>query len=539
MNKTASIATALIACCSLLHAQEKISNIISQDGERWYGAYTAKAFNGTPLDQIVFQPYPEEYATKDLRYDNNSNQAAPLLISNRGRYLWSDYPFAFSFHEGNIRLVSDHEVIQVQQSEGTTLRHAYLAAMQTHFPPSGKTPAEELFTMPQYNTWIELNYHQSQTDVLHYAEAIVKNHFPSGVFMIDDQWCHDYGSLDFEKTVFPDAKAMVAQLHDMGFKVMVWVSPFITLDSPQFRQLRDLDALVKVKGTDDPARVRWWNGYSACLDLTKESALNWFKGKLRALQTIYGIDGFKMDAVDFDFYTSKSPVFSNDDTNTTPQAQCEAYTRLAAEFPLSELRASWKGGNVPVSQRLQDKSASWDDLKLIIPDMVSAGLIGYTFTCPDMIGGGLLGTFDDIEHFDQEMFIRSAQAQVMMPMMQFSVAPWRILDARHLAICQQMADLHKSFGPEIMAMARQSATDGEPIVRHMEYQFPGQGFESCNDQYVLGGKYIVAPMLNPGTIRSVKLPKGTWIDEQGKKYRGGRSYIIEVQLERLPYFTRQ
>lgn len=538
MNKTASIATALIACCSLLHAQEKISNIISQDGERWYGAYTAKAFNGTPLNQIVFQPYPEEYATKDLRYDNNSNQAAPLLISNRGRYLWSDYPFAFSFHEGNIRLVSDHEVIQVQQSEGTTLRHAYLAAMQTHFPPSGKTPAEELFTMPQYNTWIELNYHQSQTDVLHYAEAIVKNHFPSGVFMIDDQWCHDYGSLDFEKTVFPDAKAMVAQLHDMGFKVMVWVSPFITLDSPQFRQLRDLDALVKVKGTDDPARVRWWNGYSACLDLTKESALNWFKGKLRALQTIYGIDGFKMDAVDFDFYTSKSSVFVNDDTNTTPQAQCEAYTRLAAEFQLSELRASWKGGNVPVSQRLQDKGASWDDLKLIIPDMVSAGLIGYTFTCPDMIGGGLLSTFDDIEHFDQEMFIRSTQAQVMMPMMQFSVAPWRILDARHLAICQQMAELHRSFGAEIIDMARRSAVDGEPIVRHMEYQFPGQGFERCNDQYVLGGKYIVAPMLNPGTSRTVRLPKGTWIDEQGKKYRGGRTYTIEVPLERLPYFTK-
>lgn len=531
--------TLLLGSSSFMQAQEKISHITSQQGEKWYGAYTAKAFNGTPLDQIIFQPYPAEFKQKDLRYDNNSNQASPLLISNQGRYLWSEYPFAFSLHEGNIQLVSDHEQISVQQSEGNTLRDAYLAAMRSHFPASGKTPAEELFTMPQYNTWIELNYHQSQEDVLKYAHAIIDNGFPAGVFMIDDQWCHDYGSLDFEKTVFPNARDMVKELHDLGFKVMVWVSPFITLDSPQFRQLRDMGALVKVKGTDDPARVRWWNGYSACLDLTNESALKWYRGKLKALQDNYGIDGFKMDAVDFDFYTSKSPVFVNDDTNTTPQAQCEAYTRLASEFPLSELRASWKGGNVPVSQRLQDKSASWDDLKIIIPDMVSAGLLGYTFSCPDMIGGGLLGTFENIENFDQELFIRSAQAQVLMPMMQFSVAPWRILDAYHLGLCQKMAQMHRDFADEIMTMARQSAKDGEPIVRHMEYQFPGQGFSSCDDQYVLGGKYIVAPMLDPGTTRTVRLPKGQWQDETGRKYKGGKTYTIDVPLDRLPYFVKK
>lgn len=538
MKKITFILFALALSMNML-AKEFSTTVTSKTGEVWYGAYTAKAFNGTPLDQITFQPFPAEYAQKDLRYDNNSNQASPLLLSNKGRYIWSEHPFAFSLHEGNLQFVSDVEPLSAVQSEGTTLRDAFIAAMKKHFPAQGRIPDELLFTAPQYNTWIELNYHQNQADVLRYAQAIVDNHFPVGVYMIDDQWCIDYGSLDFDPAKFPDPKAMVEKMHAMGFKVMVWISPFITMDSPQYRQLKDLDALVKVKGTDVPARVRWWNGYSACLDLTNESALKWYRGKLKALQDNYGIDGFKMDAVDFDFYTSKSPVFVNDDTNTTPQAQCEAYTRLASEFPLSELRASWKGGNVPVSQRLQDKSASWDDLKIIIPDMVSAGLLGYTFSCPDMIGGGLLGTFENIENFDQELFIRSAQAQVLMPMMQFSVAPWRILDAYHLGLCQKMAQMHRDFADKIIAMARQSAQDGEPIVRHMEYQFPGQGFASCDDQYVLGGKYIVAPMLDPGTTRTVRLPRGIWIDENGKKYKGGKTYTIEVPLERLPYFVKK
>lgn len=45
------------------------------------------------------------------------------------------------------------------------------------------------------------------------------------------------------------------------------------------------------------------------------------------------------------------------------------------------------------------------------------------------------------------------------------------------------------------------------------------------------------PMLEPGTSRQVTLPAGRWIDEKGKKYRGGKSYVIDVPLDRIPVFT--
>jgi alpha-glucosidase len=73
----------------------------------------------------------------------------------------------------------------------------------------------------------------------------------------------------------------------------------------------------------------------------------------------------------------------------------------------------------------------------------------------------------------------------------------------------------------------------------MEYAFPNEGFESSDDQYMLGEKYLVAPVLEKEMSRTVKLPKGAWVDETGKKYKGGQTVTIDVPLNRLPYFIRQ
>ena len=522
-----------------MYAYEYVSHVYSLEGEVWYGAYTAKAYCNTPFDKIQFQPYPSEFAKKDLSRDNNGNQAAPLLMSNVGRYIWSDEPFAFELKQGNLLLYSNHEKIIAVQA-GTCLRDAYVEAMRKHFPPTGQTPDMLMFKMPQYNTWIELGRNQNQKDILKYATDIIENGFPTGVFMVDDQWAKDYGCFEFDPIKFPDPKAMVNELHGKGFKIMLWLTPFVSPDGEEFKEMLAKGGLVLEQGSGRPAIIKWWNGYSACLDLTKEVTVNWLREKLKTLQETYGIDGFKFDAVDFDFYTGGSAVFPNKESNVKGYEQSEIYTRLGAEFAFSEMRASWKNGNQPMAQRLQDKGYSWDELKLLIPDMLSAGLIGHHYTCPDMIGGGLLGTFENIDYtkFDQSLMIRSAQNQALMPMMQFSVAPWRVLDEEHLNLCREAALLHSRMGDYIYGLAQKAAINGEPIVRHMEYAFPHQGFLSCNDQYMLGDKFLVAPMVEKGMKRTVILPRGKWKDEQGNKYKGGRTIQITVPLGRLPYFER-
>lgn len=542
--KNVLLAFVFIFVATSLHAEKFTSEIKPLDGEKWYGAYTAKAYCNTPLKDLTLQPYQANEKKKDLAIDNRGNQAAPVLMSNKGRYVWSDQPFAFEFKDGTLIIHSDFEKINPVAS-GKTLREAYTGAMKKHFPPSGKTLNPLMYKMPQYNTWIELGTNQNQKDLLKYTEGVIKNGFPIGVFMIDDGWANHYGNFEFDPTTFPDPKGMMDTIHAKGFKVMLWLTPFVSPDSREFKELAKLKGLVMKEDGKRPAIIKWWNGYSACLDLTNPKSTDWLRSKLKSLQLRYGIDGYKFDAADFDFYSAfavrGSSAFPSEATNTKGTKQAEAYAKLGAEFDFNEFRASWKMGNQPLAQRLQDKQYSWDELKLIVPDMVSAGLIGQAYTCPDMIGGGLLSTFENIDYakFDQELMIRSAQLQVMMPMMQFSVAPWRVLDAKHLKICRDAALLHAKMGDYIYELAQKTAKEGEPIVRHLEYAFPNQGFDSCDDQFMLGDKYLVAPMIVKGTTRDVRLPKGNWVDELGKKYKGGQTVKIDVPLERLPYFMLQ
>ena len=54
---------------------------------------------------------------------------------------------------------------------------------------------------------------------------------------------------------------------------------------------------------------------------------------------------------------------------------------------------------------------------------------------------------------------------------------------------------------------------------------------------MLGSKFLVAPVVKMGEReRTVLLPKGRWIDEKGKIYKGGEEILIQVPLSRIPYF---
>lgn len=509
-------------------AQKFTSDIQPLAGERWWGGMVAL---GSQM------PFEGDLRLYDLSAENLNNQNVPLLLSSAGRYVWSDRPFSFKVEKGVIMLHSDQEELVPVQA-GTTLKEAYLTACKAHFPPSGTLPDSLFFSMPQYNTWIELVYNQNQEDIMAYARNVIENKFPVGVFMIDDNWQKYYGNFDFKPERFSDPKGMIDDLHAMGFRIMLWICPFVSPDSPEFRELQQKGYLIRQKGTDNAAIIPWWNGYSACYDLSNPEATEHLKQKLRHTQEVYGVDGFKFDAGDISHFTN--PEFEFFDKTATSVDMCRYWAKVGLDFPVNEYRAGWQMGGEPLVQRLGDKDYSWGALGQLIPDMISAGLLGYAYTCPDMIGGGQFGSFLNIDpsKFDQELIVRSCQVHAMMPMMQFSVAPWRILDKEHLEICRTYAVWHEQLGGYILSMARHAAQTGEPILRHMEYAFPHQGFATCKDQFMLGDKYLVAPVITKGNKRTVRLPKGSWKDDTGRKHRGPATLEIDAPLERLPWFEK-
>ncbi|MDU1891826.1 MAG: glycoside hydrolase family 31 protein [Dysgonomonas sp.] len=497
--------------------------------EYWWGAYVSM---GSQM------PFIKSVREADLEKDNKANQSAAFFLSNKGRYIWSSQPFSFEIKERAIVIKSGYEDVKVIEA-GKTLKEAYLTACKSHFPPTGTLPDPLFFSKPQYNTWIELMYNQNEDDIVKYAQSIVDNGFPTGVLMIDDNWQRYYGNFDFRAEKFRDPKGMIGKLHAMGFKVMLWISPFVSPDSAEYRELSKKGYLIKAKGSKSPAIIDWWNGKSACYDLTNPEAFDYFVAILKNMQKEYGVDGFKLDAGDVSFYNTDTQDFYNN--KATGADQSRAWAKVGVEFSFNEYRACWQMQGQPLVQRLSDKNYSWGSLRLLIPDMIAAGLLGWAYTCPDMIGGGEFSSFlnKKSDEFDQALIVRSAQVHTLMPMMQFSVAPWRILDANNLEIVRQMAHLHEKMGSYILDLAKESSIMGEPIIRHMEYEFPNEGFAECKDQFMLGNKYLVAPILSKDNKRTVKLPKGKWVDDKGKNYKGGKGYDLDIAIDRLLYFEKR
>lgn len=152
------------------------------EGEKWWGG---------AINDGVIMPFEDEYSYN--MYGNlKGNQAQPLLLSNKGRVIWSETPFGFSVNNNQISL-SGNEMFSISD-RSKNLPEAYAYASKNYFPPNGKMPDALLFQQPQYNTWIELTYDQNQKDILTYANAIIGNGFPPGVLMIDDNWQEAYGT---------------------------------------------------------------------------------------------------------------------------------------------------------------------------------------------------------------------------------------------------------------------------------------------------------------------------------------------------------
>ena len=493
----------------------------------------------------------------DLRLDNYSHQSLSFLCSDKGRVVWCDEPVGVKISGGEIRLESDKREIIVKEDVARNLGEAFRYASKTWFPPTGENPELLYFSAPQYNTWIELTYHQNENDILAYAKSMLDNGLPPGIFMIDDTWQLDYGEWHFDPQRFSDPKEMMDKLHAMGYKVLLWMCPFVSMDSPAFRRIAFGSNPNDVKGypvkggfllsskaigihrVPPAAAVPWWNGYSALLDFTHPNAVAWFTEQLERLVKDYGADGFKFDGGGVEFYSSVRGNFLANDVTVSPAAQSALYGDFAVKYKGSEYRNGFGFAGKPVIMRLHDKAHSWEAVARLIPDMLAAGFVGCPFICPDMIGGGEWTAFLPGAPFDPELFIRSAQIHALCPMMQMSASPWRVLSKEYQCIFKQTVELRQKFAPRFVELAKASAKTGEPMMRNMEYCFPGMGYADVKDQFMMGDDLLVAPVVEKGaTSRTVILPPGRWKADDDQIYEGSASITISAPIDRLPYFEK-
>jgi alpha-glucosidase len=73
----------------------------------------------------------------------------------------------------------------------------------------------------------------------------------------------------------------------------------------------------------------------------------------------------------------------------------------------------------------------------------------------------------------------------------------------------------------------------------LEYQYPRLGFANCDDEYMFGGEWLVAPVVKSGAPRMVRLPRGSWREyRSGRVFRGPRVIEFDTSDGGVPIFQR-
>lgn len=498
------------------------------ENEYWYGGVVRHGVN-MPLTKDIEYFYE---AGETIEGDSYSG----FFVSNAGRFFDVSGDCRIQIKDGAFKVEYDRELRL--ESGYSDLKGAYYAAAKYFKKDEIKVPRDLLF-YPQFCTWTEMGVDVSEEKILAYAQTIVDKKFPHGALLIDDGWMAEYGDWSFDERKFKNPKAMIKKLKSLGFKVMLWLVPFVSDSADSYKILEQENGLIKTAdGT--VLKRKWWNGKAAILDLTNPFVFKWLKDKLDALMTKYGIDGFKFDGGGARFYQDDYVTYASADSI----GQSQAWSELAMLYEYSELKecVGYSGRHAIV--RLNDKRRNWDrteGLGALVPDMIQAGLCGYLYTCADMIGGGQISDFWPGKTFnDNEVIKRYCECSALMPCMQYSHGYWKKDRAVEKEFVR-FAMLHVEYKEYLEALIDEAEKNNTPIVRSLEFEFPHQGFEREMDVFMLGSSYLVAPVIvkNQETKKLV-LPKGYQWEyvPTGEIYGGGSQVEVSAPIGVLPYFKK-
>lgn len=523
-------------CIAAATAQPHTTKIESQRGESWWGIYVSDS----PL-----QPFAQPFKVTADDRTMSANPLRPILLSSKGRVIHSAQPMTVEFDGKVFTVTSNHEKVAAEKA-GKTLRDAYLVCCHKYSPPAERTPDLSFFTVPLYETKIELGHAQGEQEILDYAARILETGFPAGTIIIPDGWRPMSGGFHFNRELYPDPAGMIDKLHAMGFKVMLTVTPFIPAVGKNYVQayrngyMLDQSDTVAGEGILAPVEYVDFDGsHLAAVDMGNPEIMSVYVEGLRAMRSELKIDGYRFDCGELAAKLKGMPK---------EQAFFANWMKLGEGVPMCDYVRAPKKPFAPYVNEIASRAADPADpegIRRLINNMLSAGLLGfpYFYSSVNLDLGllwnpyGLKPADGRVSFYDNNPAMAAFFClQAGLPVVSVDIAPWRITDRKLLEGAKAAMAFRAGLADYMAELVSASARSGEPIVRHMEYQFPNSGFVDCDDQFMLGPHYMFAPPFPGSAKRMVRIPKGTWSDGNGRVFRGPVVTEIDCSDGRATYF---
>ena len=410
-----------------------------------------------------------------------------------------------------------------------------------------KLPPEWVFA-----PWKSRDNYYSTKDVLEDVDMMRKLDIPMSVLVLDSPWETAYNDFNFNETQFSNYKNTIKYIHQMGNKLILWITPFTNTISNievegQKSKAENFEYADKngyfVKDKDgNTMLIDWWKGTGGAIDFTNERATNWWKENIAKLVNM-GADGFKTDDGEYIPYNA---VFSNGLTGKDMHNLYSLLYNKATYEILNEIkgeaivfaRSGWAGSQKYPAVWAGDQEGSFnyrDGLPATIIAGLSAAMSGFSFWSHD-IGGYRTPV-------EKEVFIRWAQFGCFTPIMQIhgqDREPWKF-DNETIEIYRKYAKLHTSLFPYIYTYAKIASDGGPPIMRPLVLIYPNDEKVYNEDyEYLFGDYFLVAPIYQRGTERQIYLPEGTWYDHwDNKRYEGPTYITYNAPLDKIPLFVKR
>lgn len=526
----------------------------AQDGEKLYG-----------MGMYQQDQFDLKGSTLELAH-RNSQASVPFLVSSLGYgFLWNSPAIGEATFATNRTSWTGESARQIDY--WVTAADTPKAISRNYANATGAAPM-----MPEYGLgyWqCKLRY-WNQEQLLEVAREHKRREIPLDVIVADFFHWPKMGDFRFDEEFWPDPKAMVDELKDMGVELMVSVWPQVALDSENFPLLDTTNALVRAdRGVDIHMGFQ---GPSAFLDPTSPGGRKEVWELIKKNYYDLGIRVFWLDEAepeystyDFDnyrYYKGPSAQVSNIYPLEYARLFYDGQTDSGQKDVANLLRCAWAG-----SQRYGaivwsgDISSTWDDLRNQIPVGLHMGLAGIPWFTTD-IGGFHEGDITDTDF--HELLVRWFQFGAFCPVMRMhgDRLPYEEITASDGSsrlrsgasnevwtygedvgeILESYIRLRERLRPYTRETMKEAHESGTPVMRALFYEFPEDPKTwDVGDQYLFGENLLVAPVLEPGAnSRTVYLPAGEMWTEvaTGETYEGGTTVEATADLKTIPVFAR-
>ncbi|MBE6110262.1 MAG: glycoside hydrolase family 31 protein [Erysipelotrichaceae bacterium] len=498
----------------------------------------------------------------------NSQISVPFMISNKGYgLLWNNPAVGRASFGMNLTEFTAEAVKQLDY--WITAADTPKELLKNYTDVTGRAPQ---FPDDLLGLWQSKLRYRTQKEVLEVAHECRAKGVNIDVIVIDffhwpyqGEWC-------FDKDYWPDPKAMIDELHEMGIKVCVSVWPSVDKRSSHFAEMEEKGLLIRT----ERGGVQTYDYQGDCteIDATNPETREYVYDIIRRNYLDLGVDMIWLDNAEPDYVRYDFDQYRYH-IGTALSCSCiwpQYFSRMIREGrmkdgetnPISLLRSGWAGsqkyGNVIWSG---DVPSTFDSLRDQLQCGINMGLAGIPWWTTD-IGGFMTDDVNDPSF--RQLLVRWFEFAVFTGILRMhgDRGPHDIpvLDERDygggylftgqpnelwsygeevFTILKKNLALRDTLKDYIADLFRQASEDGSPLLRAMFYEFPED--EICwktYDQYMFGSEYLVAPILSPDTFeRNVYLPKGSWMDIRDEQvYEGGRIISAKAPLDSIPVFRK-